>query len=343
MHRLDILRLIWGLGFILYLSLTLNVALLCRFVWTKQTVARRKILNICLPLFALLAMLFILESLFAFLVVQSDGKAITLGARLWLHRYWNPINSHGYRDYDTKHFDGRSVVFIVGDSFVAGYGIKRIEDRFANRLAHMLGDGWEHVVIAKNGWQTGTQLKAIGDYPIDPDVIILSHYINDIEGAAKKNGFSPHRYVQGPGKLTAKFVNKSFFLNWLYWRVYRGFIGNYWKYLQNSYSNPKIWNTHRLELQAFVDYAESINAHLYAVIWPCLQPVSASREFTSKVVGFLRSQGVSVVDLAEVFEDRPGSELVVNKLDGHPNPETHHEVAALIYKELSKIRGLEKR
>ena len=92
-----------------------------------------------------------------------------------------------------------------------------------------------------------------------------------------------------------------------------------------------------------MDYAESKNADLCAVVWPTLKQVSVSREFTNKIVGFLRSRGVSVVDLAEVFEDRPGSELVVNKIDGHPNIETHHEVAALIYEELSKIRGLEKK
>jgi hypothetical protein len=87
MHKLNLLRLSWGLGFILYLSLTLNVALLCRFVWTKQTEARRKILNIGLPFFAFLAMLFILEFLFAFVVVQSDGFGHALGSRLWNLRY----------------------------------------------------------------------------------------------------------------------------------------------------------------------------------------------------------------------------------------------------------------
>jgi len=289
-------------------------------------------------------MFFILEFLFSFVVIQSDGFGHTLASRLWFHRYWHPINSYGYRDYDVKHFDGRSVVFIVGDSFVAGHGIKRIEDRFPNRLAHMLGENWEHVVLAKNGWNTGRQLKAIKEYPIDPDVIILSYYINDIQNAAEKNGFPKPIYFRPPGLIAGKVLNKSFFLNWLYWRVYRRSRGDdWWKYLRNCYLNPESWTTHCLELQAFVDYSKSLNADLCAVIWPNLFRVSESREFTNKVSGFLRSLGVPVVDMAEVLENRPWSELVVNKLDPHPNQKTHHEAAVLIYKELLKIRGLEKK
>jgi hypothetical protein len=339
MNNLDLLRLSWVLAFLNYLSLSYGLALLWRFVWAGSTETRRRMGSIGLSVFTVFAMFFVFELIFAFAIIESDGFGHTLASRLWFDRYWKPINSRGYRDYESKQFAGHSVVFIVGDSFVAGHGTKQIEDRFANRAAAMLGGHWEHVVIAHNGWDTGAELKAVKDYPYPPDVIVLSYYINDIEGAAEAQGFRLAQLFRRPGPLTNWVVNKSFFLNWLYWRIYRRSVGDeYWNYLRASYSNPDVWNAHALELQGFVEHAQSRNIGLCVVVWPSLSRMSESWEFTSKVVGFFRSRGVCVIDLAEVFRGRRSSDLVVNGVDAHPNAATHHEVGALLYHKLSTIR-----
>ncbi len=229
-------------------------------------------------------------------------------------------------------------MFVVGDSFVAGHGVKQIEHRFSEKLAEMLGDAWEYVVIARNGWQTAQQLKAAGDYPVNPDAVILSYFINDIQGAAEKSGLSIPLYFPQPSSSIKKIIEHSFFLNWIYWRVVRGSMGSdYWNYLKNCYSNREVWYAHTEELSGFIQYAEKRGSDLCVVVWPNFFKIKESLEFTNRVATFFRSKGIPVVDLADYFKNRSASELIVNHMDDHPNPETHQKAATLIYEKLIKM------
>ena len=82
---------------------------------------------------SILYLLLIVEIVFATVFVQSDGGNSTLVSKRWFQKYWNPINSDGYRDYE--HIWKEHVLFIVGDSYIAGHGIKNIDDRLSSILA----------------------------------------------------------------------------------------------------------------------------------------------------------------------------------------------------------------
>ena len=331
------LQLGWVLVFLLFLSLLLNAALLFRFVYSRQTRVRTRLMKATLVLSTTLLIFFVLEFTFAFVVKQSDGFGTTLASRLWFQRYWQPINSFGYRDYEKKEFENRRVVFFVGDSIVAGHGINDIEDRFANKMYSKLDDNWEFVIIAKNGWATDTEFSAMTNYPAKPDLVILSYYPNDIQNAAETLGYKVTQYFQPPHRLIEWIIEKSFFLNWVYWRLIRLTMGDdYWNYLVQSYNNEDIWKTHAAQLQQFVDYKKSRNIALFVVVWPNLFRVSESEYITSKVAEFFRTQSIPVLDLAKSFRGRKTSDLVVNMLDGHANPRTNEEVANLIYTTLEQ-------
>ncbi len=85
-----------------------------------------------------------IEIFFGFFFVKSDGFCFTLASKTWFKRYWLPINSLGYRDieYTKDNLKGKRIVFVVGDSFVAGQGIKNYKDRFSNILQEKLGKSW---------------------------------------------------------------------------------------------------------------------------------------------------------------------------------------------------------
>ncbi len=330
------LRLFWGIGFLLFVSAVGSAALLFRLVWRKQHLARSIVQKVVLVVSSLAFCFFLFEFLFAYLIVPSDGFGQSLSSRLWFRRYWHPVNTQGYRDYQTKHFDGRSVLFVVGDSLVAGHGIKCIGDRFPNRLAEMLGDSWEHVVIAQNGWQTAQELAAIRKQKIQPDAIVWSYYINDIQHAAQERGVRPDRNFTAPGPFAGKIINKSFLVNWLYWRVVLNTLRHdYWSYLRRCYSWPEVWNLHCKELRSVIDYARDVHAGLYVVVWPNLRNIKESQAFTDRVKEFFESHEVGVVDLGDHFSGRRPAQLVVNSLDGHPNTKTHQEVARLLYAQLA--------
>ena len=52
-------------------------------------------------------------------------------------KYWKPINSYGYRDIEHVNLKEKKLPFVVGDSFVAGHGIKNYKDLFSNVCDHV--------------------------------------------------------------------------------------------------------------------------------------------------------------------------------------------------------------
>ena len=212
-----------------------------------------------------------------------DGFGFTLASKQWFKTYWKPINSYGFRDFEHE-WDGTKIVFIVGDSLAAGHGIKNISNRFSGVLQKKLGTGWTVAVLAQNGWDPITEYKALVNHPKKPKRIIVSYYINDIDSAARSNGFNrPRQLVKQPYGIIGAFVNRSFFLNYMYWRLYRGGMGNiYWNYLKDAYNDPKIWESHKQELLEFINYANQINSEIAFVVWPHLSDLNGSLKFTFK-------------------------------------------------------------
>ncbi len=262
---------------------------------------------------------------------QSDGYLQTLAGKRWFSRHWNPINSLGYRDREHD-FNGKSPLLFVGDSFVAGHGTRDIDDRMAGVLQARLGADWEVAVIAQNGWNPVQELEALRAFPATPDRIVVSYYINDIESAAIALGNPPPTVrVQHPPEPVRWLTSRSHFANWFYWRVVRGQFGTvYWDWLKDAYDDEATLEHHGEELQGFLDYAAETGAEIAFLVWPNLDYVEGSRSYTGRVTDMLVSRGALAIDLGEHFRGRDERTLVVNPMDGHPNPNTQAEAINLL-------------
>ncbi len=326
---------------ILVLSVTLNFALAFRYVWTKPSKARNFLSKLSTALFSLIWTLIVLEGCFRVLVVSSDGMGYTLASQRWFAKYWKPINSFGYRDieHDLNSLDSKKVLFVVGDSFVAGHGTNNHRDRFSDVLGAKFEDVWEVFNIAKNAWDTQHEFIAIRDFPVLPDVVILSYYVNDIDGAASRVGHRRPSMVEQPHWLICPIVERSHLFNFFYWRAYRFQNSSqmqsvYHAYLERAYNDEKVWSLHEQELHRIVDWAENNEVHIVTVVFPTLMNLDWSRPFTQKVVHLLRGRGIPVVDLSERLSERNPQELVVNNFDAHPSVSLHAEIASLIRAQL---------
>jgi len=177
---------------IVYFLITTGLALLAaglfRRFFTKDSQLRSLLINLSVSGFAFLYFFILLEGVFAYCFVQSDGFAFTLSANRWHAKYWKPINSYGYRDYEPEW--GKKTVFVVGDSFAAGAGIRNIDNRLSNVLSQKLGDDWTVTILAQSGWSPDEYLKALQDHQEKPDVIIISYFLNDIVRAAETCGMA---------------------------------------------------------------------------------------------------------------------------------------------------------
>ena len=104
---------------------------------------------------AAMAVLLVLEIGMALFFAQSDGFNLTMSSRKWFERYWQPVNSLGYRDVEpAPRKDGEKIVMVLGDSFAAGHGVDNAADRFGDVLGRKLGQGWRVVNAAKIGWDS---------------------------------------------------------------------------------------------------------------------------------------------------------------------------------------------
>lgn len=303
--------------------------------------ARAVSANAALVIFSSCYALLTADLLFGLLGVQSHGLGFTLAAKRWEQNYWHPINSYGYRD--DEHMWADHVLFIVGDSFAAGYGVDRIEDRMSGVLARKLGSRWTVATLAKPGWDTVDEYAALLAHPKTPDVIVVSYFLNDIEGAAARHGFPLPQVVVPPPAVLRPLVDRSFLVNWLYWRFATpGAVDRYWSHMRAAYSTPEIFSAHVADLAKFVRHAANIGARLYFVMWPIPTDLSGSEWMVSKVTEGLTPYHANLIDLRDYLKQKRTTELVVNQTDGHPNAQVHAGVAQLILERLLADGAIER-
>ncbi len=301
---------------------------------------KNKLPNICLLLTAIIVTLLLAEAYFRFFYIRTTGMDITLSDQRWLGTYWKPINSFGFRDreYTGAYLKGKHLVFVVGDSFVAGAGIKTIDERFGNLLGKRLGSSYAVLNIAQRGWSTDDEELALSYSPpsMKPEIVILSYYVNDIEDAARRNFAPPPPNIydlialSGRNSLFHNIRRKSYLIDFLYWRFYtlttEGSPG-WWQWLKDLYTDPSIWAAHRAELEQFVQDCRSMKAKLLVVIFPNLLDIPGSAGITSQVERFFKQDKVRVLNLAPLLAGRPISQLTVNANDAHPGRWLHAFVA----------------
>jgi len=293
---------------------------------------------------SMLAGVLLLELYFSAIHDQSDGFNLTRSGRQWFERHWKPVNSLGYRDAEpAAPSPGQKTVMILGDSFAAGHGIERAENRFSDVAARALGPGWKVYNVSQPGWDTVDEAKAMRAFPVKPDVIVLCYYLNDIFHAAKDVGYPLAFSVNLPTGFTKQLIGVSALADYVYWRLARGGnlsggAGTFWDTLKGAYADPAVWSIHANALEDIAAYCRENRITLVAVVFPMLQAPAESAPITGKVAGALAAMGADVIDLTATFQGRPARELVVNALDAHPNEAVHRQVGEML---AGRMRSLE--
>jgi hypothetical protein len=281
--------------------------------------------------------LFLILELIFYSFIISDSLNFTLASHRWFEKYWRPINSLGYRDteHSPAEFRDKRVIWVVGDSFVAGQGISRIENRFSDILQRNLGDQYLVTIIAQPGWNSADEYKAMLSYPYQPKRIILCYLVNDVIGANLKLGYGYPVHVEKPHNLILEYsVEHSYTINFVYWRLFRfrnrDMGKKDWEYITASYSNPDIWKVHEAELAQIIAYARNHEVALTVLLFPSLTDVKGSAPITSKVAQFFRANNVPVLNLEPLLESRDPGTMIVNSLDAHPNEALSKEIGELL-------------
>lgn len=299
--------------------------------------ARPYLQKLVIAALSLFLTLMLVELGFKLFFAQSDGFRYTLASQNWYERYWQE-NSLGYRDVEwtADMLVGKTKIMVVGDSFAAGSGIENPADRFADQLGQRLGDAYAIMLVASPGWDTIDEVKAITEHPYPPDALILSYFINDIEGVAYESGAKRPQIRVAPPFWLKSLVDNSHAANFLYWRLIRlapqQWDTTYWEeWLLKIHTDPDIRWRHRQELIALAEGAAAQQIPLFVVVFPNLVAVEESAVMVQPVIDLFQERGASVLDVREILQPYDPTETVVNGVDSHPNELIHHEVAARLH------------
>ena len=237
---------------------------------------------------------------------------------------------------------------VVGDSFVAGHGVKNPRDRFPDVLGEKLGDEYAVINLGVCGANTTSEIQKALAYPhaSDPEIVILSFYLDDIQDTALSMGLEyPPLEVRDPPVL-ASAIRESYALNFFYWRMARlgpqDWIRKYWDWLWSVYDNPGVWEKYEDELLQISHYTKERHIQLIVVVFPNPLAVEKSRYVTSKVVNLYKEEDVPVLDVAELIRGMNPRDIIVNPTDAHANEFLHRLVAEELYRMASHELGIGK-
>ena len=291
--------------------------------------------NLTSTIFVLVVLFMILEAAFMF-IPRSHFAGIPLCSKIWFFKYWEPINDYGFRDKDVDS-EKRENIYIVGDSYTAGHGLKSINNRFSNMLDTKLSSHNPDIQVINlgvNGADTKDEynitMQFIKDSGTKPDLLVVQYFGNDIEKTAQNNGLQFagfEAYADVPSSVK-QVTQSSYFLNYLYWVFPHGDEDSYIRFMQEAYNNEEILTKHLADLTLFIDYAHQDSIPLLVLVFPFMQDIPFSEElYVDKITEFLDYNQVDYIDVSKLVLDLPIPDRVVNNNDMHPSELVNQRVA----------------
>jgi hypothetical protein len=308
---------------------------------SKTRPVRLGLIHAGLSLWMFLSLVTAIELYFALFVDRSDSFNRTNISKRWIHRHIDAQkNRVGYRDAQdlTPEIpDGMKRIMFFGDSFTAGQGIPRREDRFSELLRADLDRTRPGKVQVANFGELGLEvvqitgrIEGVLTEGYEANTVVYVYMLNDIEG------FDPKtiEVMQNLGRFDPQWFvfRNTYFLNWLYFRSmqYRHKeLRDYFPHLVDAYRSDS-WNGVARKLDELHSICRKRNVDFRMAIYPFvhnLGPDYPFRDVHRRLVDYCKSRGIKVLDLEPVLSPHAGEGLVVNRFDAHPNERANALVA----------------
>ncbi|MDP6908117.1 MAG: SGNH/GDSL hydrolase family protein, partial [Flavobacteriales bacterium] len=326
------------------------------------------IVGVLLSLTSLFSLLLILEIALSVTAISSGGGQV-LVSRNWFNFYWQE-NQFGYRDGEPAELDrpDKKNILIVGDSYVAGHGLKKEGERFSNLLRNKLSSCYDVFNLGVCGANTIDQIAFLEDYPIKPDLVVLVHGKNDIQEVRSSAeiqrilDIDPESVSDYPKQKwkSSYLMKNSFLVNLLEFLVHKVAekdymskissrhskledilatdAGKLWYY--SYYLNQELMETHLNMLDSIADWTERNNSEYLLMLFPATTDQILSdtdRIINQPIQQHAEKNQVSVLNLTAVLEEMSESDRVVSKLDPHPSIKLNKAVADTLSKRILRI------
>lgn len=246
-------------------------------------------------------------------------------------------NSFGLRDddYSVPKQPGRKRIVFLGDSFTFGWGVPQA-DTYAKQLEKMMrqaGKTDEVINMGVGNYNSAMEVELfkLKGLKLEPDMVVLMYYINDVEPTPRINGASYHvlKHFYLPAYVNTKVKQlgmRNSHKDWLTW-YYRSI------YAPESEGMKKSGEA----LRELVRICKERKIKLLLVNIPDLRRLeNYPFDFaTAHIRGFASEQQLPFLDLLPVFSPYEGKSLWVSPEDSHMNAKANTLAAEALFKKIT--------
>lgn len=299
------------------------------------TLAKSPLTGVLITVTTLLILFTLGEAYLRLFYITTDGYGFTAMNYHWYRNfYWGHYNSVGFRDKEPIP-DAPMRIAVLGDSFAMGHGINNLDDTFPQILERELDNGVDVNVIAQSGWDSDVELFQLDSYPYQPDIVILSYYLNDIDyllQAPEVNPDSNFSFPENP--LLRAFILNFFVPNYVYYNLLQFTsttrTSNHLANLVDAHLDDELWSEQAQRLYEIVVWTQERDVRLIVLLWPHVTAVDESQPAVERVRQFFNEQGVPVVDMSDPLRQSGSPQLIVNRFDTHPGLEAQRLAAEFL-------------
>ncbi len=316
---------------------------------SRQAPRRLFAVNAGLSLAMLLVLITAGELAFACFADFSDTFNISNVSKRWLALHVEgEENENGFRDRNeltTYVPGGKQRIIFLGDSFTAGHGIRRMEDRFTDLIAARLERDKPGKFLVAN--LALPAYDALLVTQLAKEELLKKHYemaacvyvynLNDVDRFDPQTAESLQA-IQNSEPTFFLFRN-TYLLNWLYFRMvaFRNTgAQSYYENLRRSYESEP-WAKVRDLLKDLQQQCQAQGVDFRMVIFPFVNDVGEHYPFRAaheRIVEFCKAEKIPVLDLEPIFRSHANENLVVSRFDAHPNERAHVIAAQAIENQL---------
>lgn len=289
----------------------------------------------------------IFEGYFRYVYDDSDGLGFLKVNERW-HKRHTVFNNFFFRDRDFTEIkkEGTFRIGVLGDSIAQGGGIKDVNNRFSNLLEKKLRDigfNVELYNLGKAGYDTQAEIEVYNNIKhLNFDLVIWEYYINDIQPKDKSTGTPIIAQNSHRAKLLEFISNRSFFLDFLYWRfsaVYDRTITALQNADVNQYKNQFVLAQHKKDITDFIETLKKENKKVIVIMFPSISLLGDNYPvFTSEIMfNHFSENSIGVISLYDFLKDQNPEDLKASRFDNHPNEKVHKLAAEKLFVKVQSI------
>lgn len=245
----------------------------------------------------------------------------------------NSLGLRAEKDYVLPKPAHTKRILVLGDSITMGWGVE-FKDTYASRLEDLLNKNLsQHFEVINAGvgnYNSICELAALKKFiNLEPDLIILGFYINDLERAPYlcKLSYLAKKYSFLYAFISARVINIKYNFS-------------YQKYYSMLYNDKKLRQDAKDAIAEMIKISNSKSIPFVLTNIPELHNFKhyyfkEAQYFVQDIVK--DHPEIIFIDFLEILKNKDAREFWISAQDPHPNPNLHSIIAEAVYKRLQAL------